>query len=710
MAISTVTLYKVGFRPEQNPCLDSIASYLGGLSPILTINNFQFVKHALDLTIKCEIYQDELASPSMNYVSIKNDIDSRTFYYYVRNVYWRSQNTLLLDLSMDTLNTFKDLISFTDNTQIKRMHKDRFIKPTGWVEGAGGDVYRRIDRIYENTPEFTKYKTADSIISGSTDKWYLIYCTNQNVSASDENKAVNCYLVPENDTTITNADNFYYLSTLLPTNKFGIILETGVTVEVNGSQYGGSYQYYLYLGNSNGTAVLGQINKVTGILNILGTFTMSSTFTTLSPCHVSKSIQLFGGVGDPAFCDTMDAEERLVVLDKLDFTRELLAGGDVLIAGIASVDRTLSYITKIIECPYEPLDIDDSITDGTIAVVTTNELSTNAMLALQLKDIATEFEFELPEGTLYDFKETIPPVTNTLVYNKKLSARESKLLNSAYYNLNLLYDSFSKTIPCENVTPNQTDNVKMKVIYKQSNAISSNLLFKYQLLNASQINTDNVENFLVCGRNNEYPIFNASYLNYLRNGYNYDQKAKNLALEQSAFNASLNLLGAGASFATAGATGNLSVVPGVSLLTSSLSSISNLMYSQLNAENNIERTKAQQRANASTVSGSDDLNLLNYYLKNKLHVSVYQVTTEIRTQLYELFFKCGYATYESGTPNTTSRKRFNYLECEAEFSTRDNPVWKDFINDVIERFRIGVTFFHTYDDFLQEKENWETWV
>ena len=134
------------------------------------------------------------------------------------------------------------------------------------------------------------------------------------------------------------------------------------------------------------------------------------------------------------------------------------------------------------------------------------------------------------------------------------------------------------------------------------------------------------------------------------------------------------------------------------------------IISDIQTQNNIDKKIAEARATAIGVEGSEDLNLLNEYLGNKLNYFRYSVTDEMRTQLYELFYKCGYATNESGTPNITSRKRFNYLECEAEFSTRDNPEWKYFIEDVMERFRLGVTFFHKYDDFLQEKENWESWI
>lgn len=138
---SIVTLYyKSLVNKEKNFVLDnpdgsqSIETYLATLTK-QTINDFQYIKQALSVSIKIDLNQEKLEmidTNDINYVSIQNVDENNTplkkYYYFVIAKNWKSKETIEFVLSMDTLNTFKfnNDYKLTDKTLIKRVHKNRF--------------------------------------------------------------------------------------------------------------------------------------------------------------------------------------------------------------------------------------------------------------------------------------------------------------------------------------------------------------------------------------------------------------------------------------------------------------------------------------------------------------------------------------------------------------------------------------------------------
>lgn len=135
---TTITLYyKSLLDNDKNFILDnpsngksSIETYLNTLEK-QTINNFQYVKQALNISIKIDKNQDALNmgldSADLNYIKIQND-GANPCYYFIVNKIWKSENTIELILQMDSLNTylFNDDYVINEKTLVKREHKDRF--------------------------------------------------------------------------------------------------------------------------------------------------------------------------------------------------------------------------------------------------------------------------------------------------------------------------------------------------------------------------------------------------------------------------------------------------------------------------------------------------------------------------------------------------------------------------------------------------------
>jgi len=79
--------------------------------------------------------------------------------------------------------------------------------------------------------------------------------------------------------------------------------------------------------------------------------------------------------------------------------------------------------------------------------------------------------------------------------------------------------------------------------------------------------------------------------------------------------------------------------------------------------------------------------------------------------LLDLFYYFGYTDNVYGVPNLNTRRWFNYIECVPVFNEEADTPYKEYLDDIKERYQAGITVYHrvgysTYD-LNQEKENWE---
>ena len=128
---STVKIYKTKIIPEKNFVVDDIEAYLATCD-VITITNFQYQKYeSANKVIKIDknqVFQEFDTDSEYNYVSIKNSDSSKIVYYFLINKPPRAEETIRLELIMDTANTFKPGEDFTilNKTKISRQHKDRY--------------------------------------------------------------------------------------------------------------------------------------------------------------------------------------------------------------------------------------------------------------------------------------------------------------------------------------------------------------------------------------------------------------------------------------------------------------------------------------------------------------------------------------------------------------------------------------------------------
>ena len=601
---------------------------------------------------------------------------------------------------------------FSNNTKITRQHKDRFYQEY-YDTQRPQLATRKIDLPSEITG-LTKYRTNSTSVSGNTNlKWYLVYANDPDeTGVGDNNEPVAGYVMP------SESVKFYGLhSTYGPqyfnTGDLGDIylIKENVTLTLTTT--------------TNNTVTLQTTNTQTYYISTVpmntgNYFNVIGKGDTSTQSYGCTAIG-FSGLVHLAYYDKVQASELLnlsvsallQVARNSETTLICTSSGSYTVDSINAVDRTSSSLIKIIECPYEPFTLvakDDGylLNDGLYVNLVPN-LKKTPVTALKLDNLTQEFLTSLHSYSLSDFT-CIIPLAKDRQYAKKDVKYESKLYHSDFHNVIFNYDSFTKDIPLENIEPSSLDNPYFKIKYKQANTITSNLGFKFEIAQGTQKVNDVFGEYLLCNRNNESQIFNSSYLNYLRNGYNYDTKAKNLQTAQSWVSTGVSIAGGIASVILGAKTGGISTALGVSVLTGAVNSISSNIFSTIQADNNIEQKVNEAKNTTNSVKSSDDLNLLNWYSDNKLLATNYDISNTQKENVFELFYKTGYACNETGVPDVHTRYRFNFLQCTPDFTTKANPIWQEYLKDVTTRFELGVTYFHTYHDFEQQYENWESWL
>ena len=328
---------------------------------------------------------------------------------------------------------------------------------------------------------------------------------------------------------------------------------------------------------------------------------------------------------------------------------------------------------------------------------------------LLLNDLNTEFLSYVDQDSISDLMQITTAKINISANQPHDIKYESKLYNSSFYTLKYMYDNFEKEI--------YLDRFHTSIVYpgidirfKQSNNISSNSLFDFTALNGSYDEPLVYGQYLNVNRSNEVALYSSDYINYIRTGYNYDKKAKELQFKSSLTSAGLSTVG---SLLSAAFGGGIGQAVAISAGTSVLKSITDTINNQIQAENNIQQKLDQTRLSPTSVSSTEDLNLLSYYNGNRLLKVQESIEDHIKNSLYNLFRLTGYACNDYGIPQTDTRLYYNFIQCDPRFDESQWNYSQTFLDDIKAKYNVGVTVFHRVNnayDFSQTKENFESWL
>lgn len=767
MATSKIRIYATKLTPARNALVDYLDTYLASLTPTYTNDNFQYQKLALDLTVKIPMSQDVISNHSLgNYVVIEQD--NKKWYYFLLNCHWTSPNTVLLNLSIDSINTFKSDLTFDDKTLITRQHKDRF-------EKRGSSLMRIVDRISENLTVQQEQLSVSTLRQSNRDfNWYLIFKTRDDLSESNLTNPVGVYLCASQQLqlsggtttskTITAADlaegNYYYFTDI--DNAVGAWQMRINAQNTVSSSIGQSVSVYLNTSTKVGATVRGitlhrkdnklyaglVYNTPVGYVSTSGYITSSLT----SPTNAASTQPL----------PTALSDMPCIAIENVTFTQgnfmrissgfvsypegtvsytgrfPIYTGQGQVVIDFNSVNKTDSKLIKILKLPYAPVNVTYDTTNKLYTFPATWSYQSNGLMKLDDAALSDGFlNNSLPYTQITEMFMPVPTYDGHALRNINY---ESKLFNSAFYTYKLVYDSFSYDIALERVKPTSgQSSAQWTFEFKTTSTINSKFMFKFRPINYTYKTFGDYDNYLMISRNNEEPIYNNDYVNYIRTGYNYDQKLRHQQILQTALGVGIQGGTSAANFyvdkqrrelaarpnqplktltdeqyagylTQSRLAGSFSTVAAINAAAGAAQSLINTVFTAVQSQQSLDQKKLQLSQQSTAVSGSDDIDLLSYYNTNRLQLFKYQATDEDRQRLFDLFYYTGYACNYHNKPNTTSRYWFNFIQCTPEFIEEGTSPYNDYIDDVKARYQAGVTVYHVHDneyDWEQKYENWE---
>lgn len=608
-----------------------------------------------------------------------------------------------------------------------------FLVGTGvYIQATQAKLYPLIDR-YNEEIQPALYGVDNFKLSETgylNQSWYLVY-KNQNDPSSSLTNPVDCYLYGERPAKIYQASSYtgtysvsQLVTLLLNLNGYNSWEE----LERNPSNY--NTEIYLTAHDNNGGRIqgAGPYGEFSPFDYTMGSFGLVRIALGATPAPLM--IQAFDANGHNVR-DTMLLPSGTVTFTGCRMARigpftidEWTAMGyaeynlfgtsgstTTTTNSILDVDRTDAKLIKIIKLPYCPSAIGVD-TNGYVMYDTNTWTYNLAANTLKLTNMNAKFTREL-NFTQNPFLALNPIDLDELPYKfPKDDMYETKLYHSDYYQPKFFYDSFGFTFQLELMWRFYKNYDTFKVNYNVTNTLNSRFLFSFPDYICTYNQTKDFNNILYVSRNNECAIYNQQYVNYMRDGYNYDRKANEMKYTQGWLEQNVGFVSGGISDLVGGySSGGI----GSALYGWSQGYVSRYLKG-LRTQNDIrideirmQQKQAQLMNQATTVSDANDVDLLDAYCGNRATYKIYQVSPRMKKALFDLFYYTGYICNEQKIPDTYTRIYFDYVMADIEIKKAPN-LPEDIISDLKARYANGITFFHRWKgviDWDQEYENWE---
>lgn len=704
-----VTLYQTSLRPSHNAVYESLDKYLATLKPTISYADFTFIKPALQTSIKIDLTGKQFGAKEVGNYLVASD-GSGTWYYFVLGCQWKAKNTLMLNLGLDTLNTYWDDLkdNFSAQTHISRRYKDRFIK-------SADSLVAKVDAMAESisAPPQVRVKSKSFDPSGNFyNGWYLVYKTMYADTSSLASNPVTVLAVPSVSTSINTTNvGTITLDDRSFTEDSWILLGPNSTAKCGSTSYSTSDEYDVLVGRPSGAEylVLMRIYKPDASASTPSGYVWGvkgDTVDLVSCNHYYKQTSSL-----PAIVTYYDGSAR--VLSLTEYYSKVLANTSLDTPITIRAGETYSSIpsfadwyetgctdptvVKILQLPYPPFTfIKDST--GALNLPSGWEFTINGLVltdkSRSLSCDLGQVERYLPSGT--DFVKDSVNVSNA--FDLKY---ETKLYNSAFITSKLVYDTAVWVDRPENADSDYARDAQLSVTFTLSSSMDGTLLFT--MSNKTNQASDFGES-LVSTRTLEVPYFTNEYLNYLRYGKAVDERNRGLSVASTIASAA----GTAASLAGAAAMG-LGTGPGavVSLAIGAVTAIIGTTSSIMKANDTINAKIDQYTHQSSQAKATSDVSIFSVYGKNRLLNIVYEPIPQLKEAIGNYFRLYGYADDSTGVPETETRYWSDYFVLEPQF--KDDLVWNEFKEDIVARMKLGFRIHHWHDDydFDNEKENWE---
>lgn len=669
----------------------------------------------------------------------RQDMDKypgRWFFYVTGMKRKPSSSVVTFHVKLDAVSTLSYAHSgtlanlCTNQSYIRREHRSRFLIPSS---GTWTNLQYNIDKEPEGIAVPLKKSYFRALYNNSAQKpsakWYLIYKTAQNWDNSSSGNAISLYLACSDSLKISNSTssgsgsgvswsslgdceftsgNWYYVSSEWSPNFVFYIgsntynASSYFMVAVGYTLTGSTLSFDIY-------AYSGSPGNITGVTH--HTYSISPPYSTYA---------VFNRLSYFRVLNSQTTDETTI---KEGTTLQINAGTTTVSAVYSTkfddIDRTDPLIVKIIESPYCPdqLNYDDNVVSPTYLCYSITGWNFDQATKLWVPSSSASFSQTLRDnidGTAYftTHNSTYKNVSGAAI-DDVWDGFDPKLFHSDFHISKVVYDVYAVEVKLEDMTLNtnslytSTTARDMTAKWYISPDINSVFLLEVTPKNAVSYpsKTQDFGQFAVIDRNNEKPIFSNAYLNYMRVGYNFDQKAKSLqnwsAIAGIAISAAGTVVGAatGQAYITAAGVAGL------------IGSITSAAMGAAQRENSFDANLAKLKAQATSVAGSSDIAILDKYNPRCAYIE-YDPIDSVKESLARLFHMFGYKTNRFKAPDFVSRSLWNYVEGDVVLDQHAlTGIPQEVATRFIEQVAKGITVMHNNGDIgfdtLQKYQNWE---
>lgn len=687
---------------QQNQYVESFLTYLNSRlpaknpimnQPIVTPKNF--ISNSKEITLRLETDGSDLRD--INYACLAEEDDSILRYYFISSKIKVSEYIYDITFTLDVVNTYQSQITNSanfKNVKVLRQHKDRWIKSNDTYfriydkvdEGLGElsqDVYETqpisTTESYCVTKGFTDLETDLSkdgayLLGNMALRKSLVLNTNASLNVS----------IYASTLTLTSSSLSAKILGLIMTDSNDDFVKVNESIEGIGQRnaIGNCIAFYslsLMVGIYDSynltftpTEIFNFNNAGTTNFEITGTgdFTIRyrNDFKGIWNAEIGRATKIINLLGDYKIQSSTKTTQ--------DFS-------PLLIGNINKVDSNVKQIQSI---PFIPDNL----------VLFNNEI-------LITDDVS---KYSTTYGIYDNFTSSLPLYS----YGTRIRDFESKLMGSYVSKRQICYDTFALPILPEYYK----SNLKLlNLSFYKPNDMSNDFAIKCDSLKQHTFN----DNVITCSRNNEVTIYSNEYLEYLRNGYNYDSKNQCLNKLKTSIGIVAGLTGTGigtynsiknASTATSGVLAGQMVGTAVSTIGSLIST----GISESQNDMALEEKRRQMLIATPAMSGSNSIDLFKELNGGNTIKYVFSQPREaILDSLWNLFYFYGYADNKlyDQMPSLFTRRYFNFIQAEVGVCQITDPIIRNYL---IEAYKDGITFCFKYNNeylFLNYKlyENWE---
>lgn len=695
-------LYKTNIRPEANVVVEGLDAYLGELNDedVKTFPDLKWTQPDLDIMIKLPLSGHITMLNEFNYASLFDPETGNIYYYFIVDLKWKAHQTLRLQLSMDTLNTFWDKLkndALAPETRVSRRYFDRWRK-------NGANLYPLIDKHPEDINAPTLYMDGSPTEVGNTEHWTLVYMTEYNQSDNLSENPTSCFAIPESSMMISDAGT---ISRTLDSKSFpdGTCLCLDYDHTPGARVRNTSSGQELFVADHAGKhCMLIVQNKETakGISVIAPGFsTFGNSVDVTDTAVIYRQPKNFDNQTEYQYWQ-WDNPIRFEFNQLMSFSEWY------------EDNKTDPRLIKIIELPYPPFN---EIRNSSGGLLIPPGWSLTAGRTLKLTNPSFGFSSMLGTKNLVPFTMAASMVNVNSVANPL--ELETKLWNSNYYTVKFIYDGNVHVPALENFVQPKTGptDYSTSVTFSSSTGMDNSIMFSFS---DTEKKTTDFGNYLICNRSTEIPYYTNEYTNYLRYGKAVDERNRFFSGASavvggigSAVSTTAGLAFAMQQAAIGGAAGGAlgtfigGTIGLISTVIATTSSISR-------ANDQINAKIDQYTHQSSSVSVNGDISLFRKYGKNKLLMATYSPDNEIRTSLARYFSLYGYSCDEYGKPNSwTTRYWSDYFVISPAFSFT-SQITSDYKNDIASRMQSGFRILHRHEnqpdrhyDWGNTRENWE---